>query len=210
VRINLDTFKTSVQIGYGVMLLGLVLFLSPELKAGAQMLVARVSSTTALEVAGFKIAFTDATITRGFDLVKLTAANPSAIAQAVRELDSKQLIRLMTVGTTSTSCEYEYPKPEMRSAIAHDHELADMGLAQIVWKTDLVREILARRESDIHAGRTWEIGAPVRCYEMTLTGPGADVKTAIVTNIAPAFNGLGPGIAPQAAPVATPKVAAMH
>jgi hypothetical protein len=210
-RINLDwiklePIKACIQIGYGVMLLGLVLFLSPEIKGAARMLVARFDSATALEVAGLKLTFTDASISRGFDLVKITASNPSAVAKAVRELDSKQFIRLMTVGVTSTSCEYEYPKPEMRSAIAHDHELADMGLARIVWKKDLLLETSARRETEIRAGKAWEIGMPVRCYEMTLTGPGADVKTAIVTQIAPAFN----GVAPESAPATAPKVTAMN
>ena len=50
-------------------------------------------------------------------------------------------------------------------------------------------EIFTRvREKQAKAGKNWEIGDPVWCYEMTLTELGYNVKTALVYNIGKALD----------------------
>ncbi len=215
--IKLDTIKSGLHIAYGVVLVGLFLFLSPEIKAAAQMLVVRFETATALEVPGVKLTFSETEIGRGFDLLNIELKgydNRAVVRKKIEALDSKQLIRLMTVGPTSRSCEHENPNPEMRRAVALDHELADMDLATIKWDEDALGQVreadLSGREMARRDGKPGDIGKALRCYEMTLTAIGSNVKTGIVTTIAPAFNGLGRAIAPADAPADGSKVTAMN
>lgn len=208
--IKLDTIKAGLYLTYGIAFLLLVAWISPEIKGAARMLVARFDRATALEVAGLKLTFTDASIGRGFDLVniKLEGDNRSVVLRKIHELDAKLFIRLMTVGRTSTSCEYESAEPKMRSDVALDYELAARALTTIAPSPKVLADAREERRQSIAAGKSWTIGEPRACYTMTLTENGSDVKTGIVTNIAPAFNSTG--VAPEDAPKEVPKVTAMN
>jgi len=210
--LKLDTIKAGVQLAYGVAFLLLLAWVAPEIKGAARMLVARFDSATALEVAGLKLTFTDASISRGFDLVKikLEGDNRAVVLRKIRELDAKLFIRLMTIGRTSSSCEYEVAEPKMRSDVALDYELAARALTLIEPSPKGLEDAREARRQSIAAGKPWTIGEPRACYTMTLTAIGSDVKTGIVTNIAPAFNGPSPGAAPVDMPKEMPKVTAMN
>jgi hypothetical protein len=209
---KLDNARTGLQIGYGVAILTLVVWISPEIKAAAQVLVTRFDTAAAFEVAGVKVSFTDTAIARGLELVQFPADGQrrERILKALHGLDSRQLIRLMTVAASSSSCEYANPEPRMRSDVALDYELASLHLAKI----EPNPRALAEAEADMAVarakGEAWTIGAPRACYKMTLDGIAMDVRSAIITNIAPAIGGVGPHVAPaDGGPGNGPKVTAM-
>jgi hypothetical protein len=87
-------------------------------------------------------------------------------------------------------CEFEKPTAKMRKDLAIDHEL---GEKRLITKVEAKPEILESVEADqaraVKQGKPWDIGSPLKCYEMTLTNVGHDVKTALVNSFSVAFEG---------------------
>lgn len=198
-QVNPETVKSVLHFVFGCLVLVLTAWISPQILRTATTLLDRVATAQAFEVAGFKIVIDDAAVSRGFKLVGLVPGSDGRVVQtAIKDLESKQFIRLMTVAPISSSCEFETPTPGMRSAVAVDYELQAKGLTLIEDDNRAVLdEVRAARAVAEAEGKPWDIGAPLRCYKMTLARLGSDVRTVIVTSLAPAAGGLVPDPTPQ-------------
>lgn len=191
-RINLDTVKGGLQVVYGCVFLVLILWIFPDIRSASKVLLDRAASASTLEVAGFKVAFTEVTVARGLELDDVPAADRKVVLDAIYALDSKQFVRLMAVGRVGESCEYEHPTLGMRNDVALDYELQAEGLTEIAPSRNVLESALRERAQKIAEGKSWDIGMPHDCYTLTLTDVGSRVKTVIVKNLAPAFNMLAP------------------
>jgi hypothetical protein len=192
-RSNLDTLKAGLQVTYGVVFLVLILWMFPDIRDASKILLDRAASASSLEVVGFKVAFTEATVERGLELDNVPADEQKPVLDAIRGLNSKQFIRLMAVGQLANLCEFDVPTPEMRNDVALDYDLEAKGLTRIAPSYTVLQNVQAWSAKAMARGESVKIGAPRACYTMTLTETGSRVKTVIVRNLAPAFNSLVPG-----------------
>ncbi len=191
-RIDLDTLKAGLQVVYGFVFLALILWMLPDITTASKVLLDRAASASSLEVAGFKVAFTEVTVARGLALDDVPAEAQKSVLTAIRGLGSKEFVRLMAVGQLGNLCEFDNPTPEMRNAVALDYELEAKGLTRIEPSTAVLAKVEAWGARLAARGEIVTIGAPRACYTMTLTDVGSRVKTVIVKNLAPAFNTLAP------------------
>lgn len=192
-RSNLDTLKAGLQVTYGVVFLVLILWMFPDIRDASKILLDRAASASSLEVVGFKVAFTEATVERGLELDNVPADEQKPVLDAIRGLNSKQFIRLMAVGQLANLCEFDVPTPEMRNDVALDYDLEAKGLTRIAPSYAVLKSVQAWSAKAMARGEDVKIGAPRGCYTMTLTETGSRVKTVIVRNLAPAFSSLVPG-----------------
>jgi hypothetical protein len=191
-KFDLETLKAGLQVTYGCVFLVLILWMFPDIRNASKVLLDRAASASTLEVAGFKVAFTEVTVARGLALDDVPSEEQKTVLAAIEGLGSKQFVRLMAVGQLGNLCEFDNPSPEMRNDIAVDYDLAAKGLTRIEPSYPVLEKVQAWRARLIARGETVKIGAPRACYTMTLTEVGSRVKTVIVKNLAPAFNSLVP------------------
>ncbi len=197
-RIILETLKAGLQFTYGIVFLVLILWMLPDIMVASKKLLERAAAATSLELMGVKIAFTPATVRHGFKLVGLEVpSDKQSVLDAIHGLDTTLFIRLMTIGGTTTSCDYEFAEPQMRRDVVLDYELAGKKLASIERTPQILESVRAKNQKSVSEGAIWTIGEPHACYTLTLTPLGSEVKTAIVTSLAPAFNNVVPSTAPD-------------
>jgi hypothetical protein len=111
------------------------------------------------------------------------AAYMGKLTQIIRGLTADHYRRLMYVGQYKDLCDYDMPTFEMARDLVIDAELARAGLVTLAVSPPLLADITAAIATDKGAGRQPPNGNPRFCYLMTLTGEGADVKTALVNKI---------------------------
>jgi hypothetical protein len=172
-RSNLDTLKAGLQVTYGVVFLVLILWMFPDIRDASKILLDRAASASSLEVVGFKVAFTEATVEHGLALDNVPADEQKPVLEAIRGLSSKQFIRLMAVGQLQNLCEFDAPTPEMRNDVALDYELEAEGLTRIAPSHAILQSVQAWSAKAMASGEHVRIGAPRACYTMTLTETGA-------------------------------------
>lgn len=191
-RFNLDNLKTGLQVTYGFVFLALIVWMLPDITTASKVLLDRAASASSVEVAGFKVAFTEVMVARGLAVDDVPAEEQKPVLAAIRGLGSQEFIRLMAVGQLGNLCEFDNPTPEMRNAVALDYELEAKGLTRIKPSIEVLDNVRAWNARAIAKGESPRIGAARACYTMTLTAIGTRVKTVIVKNLAPAFNNLAP------------------
>lgn len=189
---HIDVLKSGLQVCYGIVFLALILWVFPDLRAASKMLLERASTAASFKFSGLEIAFSATSVAQGLELAKVPEEEQAGVLTAVQNLGSDGFRRLMAVGQLENLCEFERPTPQMRSDVALDYDLAAKGLTEIEPSWNTLESVKAWRASVIAKGGDVEIGAPARCYKMTLTNVGSRVKTVIVENLAPAFHALVP------------------
>jgi hypothetical protein len=190
---NLDILKTALQVIYGFVFLVLIIWIFPDIRGASKVLLDRAGSASSLEVVGFKVAFTEASVARGLALDNVPVEDQKSVLDAIRGLSAKQFIRLMAVGQLENLCEFDNPTPDMRNDVALDYDLEAKGLTRIEPSRPVLQSVQAWSVMALAKGKSVKIGAPRSCYTMMLTETGTRVKTVIVRNLAPAFNTLVPG-----------------
>ena len=94
----------------------------------------------------------------------------------------------MYVGQLKNLCEFENPSTGMRNDAALDYGLQDKGFVKIEGSPGTFESVHASLAKMAAQGKTLDNGYPVKCYDMTLTDNGYNVKTALVDNFSMAFN----------------------
>jgi hypothetical protein len=135
-----------------------------------------------VEMMGTKVTF-DA---RRLDKMILPRDSRFVGGQAVADLtklNGRLLARLLNVGTLSNLCLFDGPKAGLLDDVAADHRLRDLDLVEIKDAEDVRAEVLAKKDLNP------QLGAPVRCYRMTMTARGYDVRSAIAYTLGAALSG---------------------
>lgn len=144
----------------------------------ARTFASRAGHVTTLELpGGVKMTLSEQAVseklspfTADFETLKRDAA------AAIARLEPEEFARLMQIGQLSDLCEYENPKTaRMRSDVALDYALDEKGLAALS-----PNSLAVTMESG-------DSGRALKCYDLRLTGLGADVKTALVQSFKDAF-----------------------
>ncbi|WP_395664328.1 hypothetical protein [Methylocella sp.] len=181
--------RSGLLVGAGAAALTLFLTQFGALKGAAGELLARAGSVTQVEVAGVKIALDRDEVAAA--LGRFRPADAARLAgpalKAIGSLDPAHFVRFMQVGVLEATCEYERPTAQMRTAVALDYGLVEMGLTEIarsVGALETAREAQARAAAQ---GLEWDIGAPRECYDARLTPLGHDVRTALTQSFKAAF-----------------------
>lgn len=102
-------------------------------------------------------------------------------ARDVNSLDARSLVRLLYVGTLPDLCLFSGARPAALEDVATDFRLREMGLVRIVESEDLRQTVAARKDLDP------ALGAPIKCYQMTMTDRGQDAKSALAFMLGDAF-----------------------
>lgn len=179
----LDFIKDSLKILFGFLLLALVVLDFRDICQASRKILEMAGSIHGIEVAGVKVDFDENAVEQSLSMFGVPADKQKDVLDSIRALNSTDFIRLMAVGQLNNLCEYAHPTPRMREDVATDYRLQQKGLTEIEPNQKLTEEIARRDAPDGHES----IGRPLECYEMTLTARGANVKTVIVQNLAPAF-----------------------
>jgi len=145
----------------------------------------RLDSLQALKVAGAELTFDAQNIhadERLFDIRDLTHDTSRNIAQHIRDLNAPLMKRLIFVESLKDLCKYGGNNWSVEQAAALDDHLAALGLATIEDDPDTKMRIDERLQKDgPYAPK--DLGPPLRCYKMTLTAEGANVRDVLVAKM---------------------------
>lgn len=184
----LEFIKSALQIAFSLVLLAIVLLNFQPLYLAARKFLERSASVSSIKLLGIEVSLNQASVDKAlFQADHLTGADKSRILGLVRGLNASEFSRLMYVGQLKNLCEFENPSTSMRSDAAVDYTLRDKGLTKIENSPailEAVRSELARLAAE---GKTLENGYPLKCYDMTLTDDGYNVKTVLIDNLSDAF-----------------------
>lgn len=192
-------FKDVLHISFGLVLLAFLILEFDDLRQAAQKMLKRAESVTAIELIGVKIDLDPATVSKTFQLYNenldkelrsynVTDAAVSKVMEVIPSLSSEEFSRLMYVGQLKDLCEFENPTTKMRNDVALDFKLKDKGVTDIEISPAALESVRKKIEWIATQGKPPEIGYPRLCYEMNLSGLGANVKTALVGVLSRAFN----------------------
>jgi len=180
-----------------------------------------VASIHEVKINGVDVTFDSDALDReaaNFPIEKFAGAK---IAAQINQLDPRSLVRLLQVGTLKDLCVFSRPTAEMDEMVGVDHRLEELGLVARYFSDDQTSFVTARmQEYEKRDKKPASIGAPLRCYELTLTAEGLDVRTVIAhmlgsafahnapTNVTPASTAPAPGAPSSLSPA--PSSAAPH
>ncbi|MCI0466964.1 MAG: hypothetical protein L0Y57_08175 [Beijerinckiaceae bacterium] len=186
----LEYIKSAIQIAFGLILLAIILLNFHGLYLASQKFLEKATTLRSIKLFGVEVDLDAMGVDRAlFRADYLTGADRSRILAVIEGLQSKEFMRLMYVGQLKNLCEFETPSAEMRNFVALDYGLEAKGLTKIEVNAAtlaLVRAELAKLASQ---GKQLENGYPLKCYEMSFTDDGYNVKTVLVDNLSQAFGG---------------------
>jgi len=148
-------------------------------------LAERFDSLQGLKFAGAELTFDAQNIhadERLFDIKDFTRDTSRKIAQDIRQLNAPLMKRLIFVESLKDLCKYDGRKWSVEQDAALDDHLEALGLATIEDDPDTKTRIDERIQKDgPYAPK--DLGPPLRCYKMTLTAEGANVRDVLVAKM---------------------------
>jgi hypothetical protein len=168
-----------------VVFAGVVVYSARNLEPIASYLADRFDSLQALKVAGAELTFDAQNIhadQRLFEIQDFTRDTSRKIAKDIRQLNAPLMKRLIFVESLKDLCKYDGKKWSVEQDAALDDHLEALNLATIVDDPDTKALIEQRiRSNDPRAPK--DLGAPLRCYKVTLTPEGANVRDVLVAKM---------------------------
>ena len=184
----LDYIKAALQIAFSLVVLAIVLLNFQALYLAARKFLERAASVSSIKLLGVEVDLDQAGVDRAlFRADYLTGADKSRVLALVHGLSAKEFVRLMYVGQLKNLCEFENPSTEMRNDVALDYRLRDKGLTKIEVNPATLESVRAELAKIVAQGKSLDNGYPLKCYDMTLTDDGYNVKTVLVDNLSEAF-----------------------
>jgi len=129
---------------------------------------------------------------------KFDRAMSAKIAADIDRLDPQTLTRLIYVDTHKNLCLYDPQTAPILEDMATDYRLQELKLA-IVTDSDEVKAAVEKMPRSERPAP----GVPLRCYTVTLTTAGQDVRNVLVKMLAAAFAAHAPSAQPEGAPAPT-------
>jgi hypothetical protein len=184
----LDTIKAALQIAFSLVVLAIVLLNFQGLYLAARKFLERAASVSSIKLLGVEVDLDQAGVDRAlFRADYLTGADKGRVLAMVHGLSAKEFVRLMYVGQLKNLCEFENPSTEMRNDVALDYRLRDKGLTKIEVNPATLESVRAELAKMVAQGKSLDNGYPLKCYDMTFTDDGYNVKTVLVDNLSEAF-----------------------
>ncbi len=184
----LDYIKAALQIAFSLVVLAIILLNFHGLYLAAQKFLERAASVSSIKLLGVEVDLGATGVDRAlFHADYLTGADKSRVLAKIQGLDSKEFVRLMYVGQLKNLCEFENPSTEMRNDAALDYGLRDKSLTKIEISPATLESVRAELAKLVAQGKSLDNGYPSKCYDMTLTDDGYNVKTVLVDNLSLAF-----------------------
>ena len=179
-------FAIVLLIGVGIPLLVFLKF--DDIAYGIGQLGDRLSKA---QMGSVSLEFSPGAIERNVpaELFKyVPAAEKITVTKDISALQQHTVVRLLNVGALDKTCEFELPTAEMAENYTADIKLHEKNLVNMDFDDKKTEAILAEVKSREHStGKKSEIGDPLRCYNLTLTRHGMDVKTAIIYALGATF-----------------------
>jgi len=173
-----------------VIFAGAIGYSAVNIGAISSYLADRFDSLQALKVAGAELTFDAQNIhadERLFDIRDLTHDTSRKIAKHIKELNAPLMKRLIFVESLKELCKYGGNNWSVEQAAALDDHLEALGLATIEDDPDTKTRIDERIQKDgPYAPK--DLGSPLRCYKMTLTAEGANVRDVLVAKMVEKVN----------------------
>ncbi len=189
----LEYIKSIIQIAFGLIVLAIILLNFQGLYRASQKFLEKAVTLRSLKLFGVEIDLDAAGVDRAlFRADYLTGADRSRILALIEGLGSKEFVRIMYVGQLKNLCEFENPSAEMRNFSALDYRLQDMGLTKIEVNPATLELVRAELAKLVAQGKRLDNGYPLKCYDMTFTDDGYNVKTVLVDNLSAAFGSARP------------------
>jgi hypothetical protein len=184
----LDYIKAALQIAFSLVVLAIVLLNFQGLYLAARKFLERAASVSSIKLLGVEVDLDQAGVDRAlFRADYLTGADKGRVLAMVHGLSAKEFVRLMYVGQLKNLCEFENPSTEMRNDVALDYRLRDKGLTKIEVNPATLESVRAELAKMVAQGKSLDNGYPLKCYDMTFTDDGYNVKTVLVDNLSEAF-----------------------
>jgi hypothetical protein len=184
----LDTIKAALQIAFSLVVLAIVLLNFQGLYLAARKFLERAASVSSIKLLGVEVDLDQAGVDRAlFRADYLTGTDKGRVLAMVHGLSAKEFVRLMYVGQLKNLCEFENPSTEMRNDVALDYRLRDKGLTKIEVNPATLESVRAELAKMVAQGKSLDNGYPLKCYDMTFTDDGYNVKTVLVDNLSEAF-----------------------
>lgn len=184
----LDYIKAALQIAFSLVVLAIILLNFHGLYLAAQKFLERAASVSSIKLLGVEVDLGATGVDRAlFRADYLTGADKSRVLAMIQGLNSKEFVRLMYVGQLKNLCEFDKPSTEMRNDIALDYGLHDRGFVKIEVSPATLDSVRAQLAKIAAQGKSLDNGYPSKCYDMTLTDDGYNVKTVLVDNLSLAF-----------------------
>jgi hypothetical protein len=165
---------------------GVILYSAVNIGPIASFLADRFDSLQALKFAGAELTFDAQNIhadERLFDIKDLTRDTSRKIAQDIEQMNAPLMKRLIFVESLKGLCKYNTKNWRAEQAAALDDQLEALGLATIEDDPDTKALVDSRiRKGDQYAPSE-DLGVPLRCYKMTLTAEGANVRDVLVAKM---------------------------
>jgi hypothetical protein len=185
----LETIKATLQVAFGLVVLVLIIWTFPDIYKAIEKILT-TETVSKLKGPGFEVDLNETNVNDALLQQSVATDSQSPVFPAIQKLDSKGVSRLMYVGQYYDNrppdlCEYKSANSKMDEYYAVDTKLRELSLAKMKESHEIFTRV---REKQAKAGKNWEIGDPVWCYEMTLTELGYNVKTALVYNIGKALD----------------------
>lgn len=184
----LDYIKAALQIAFSLVVLAIILLNFQGLYLAAQKFLERAASVSSIKLLGVEVDLGTTGVDRAlFHADYLTGADKSRVLAMIQGLDSKEFVRLMYVGQLKNLCEFDNPSTDMRNDVALDYGLRDKGFVKIEVSPGTLDSVRAALTKIAAQGKSLDNGYPSKCYDITLTDDGYNVKTVLVDNLSLAF-----------------------
>ena len=180
--------STANQWLYTVIFGGVVLYSAVNIGSISSYLADRFDSLHELKVAGADLTF-DAQVIHAdealFDISHndFTRDTSRKIAQDIRKMDAPLMKRLIFVESLKELCKYDTREWKAEQAAVLDDRLREMGLVTIDDDSETKNLVDWRIRTGDKRAPGKELGAPLRCYKVTLTAEGANVRDVLVTKM---------------------------
>jgi hypothetical protein len=112
-------------------------------------------------------------------------------ADGLRKLDKRSLMRLMNVGLLANVCRFPKPTTEMLFDYADDQSLEENKLVKISPNAETLEKVLSAIRERARSGKSFALGFPTECYDLSLTGKGHDVRSWLTHWLAAGFGPTG-------------------
>jgi hypothetical protein len=151
-------------------------------------LAERLDSLHELKLAGAELTFDAQNIRAEEQLFDIEASDLTRdasrkIAQDIRKLDAPLMKRLIFVESLKDLCKYDTKVWRAEESVALDGHLQALGLAKIEDDPDTKERVDWRIRAHEKNRPGDELGAPLRCYKVTLTAEGANVRDVLVSKM---------------------------
>ena len=159
-----------------------------DLRDASKSILKRVgSSSTQLKLGIAEITIDEPTVSK--ILAEFAGAESSSpeVADKIETLTPDEYERLLQVGLTKLTCDFETPSSEVRAFVALDYTLAEKGLVTITPNPESTTDVAAINERKYELGES-NNGRPIDCYDLALTTIGARVRTTLVKTFEGAFD----------------------